>query len=383
MRRAGDERRERTRIDVGRETQDLRADRNAAIDEPFVLFLAERRRDDHEMRHHDGHALERRRDVLHADHAETRVVEQRDARAGDPIVEGDEHRRSDVHSRHRLGHALPSLHDREAKRFAVERRVAVWTAPPKRENDPESARVRELYRYCFAMEPRTRTRSVVTTIAGVAALALGGCNALLDNRPADLQGDVSATDPAVDADAGRGAGGDADASVPDPALGPGADSGGGAGDDSRSPQCLVETKPCGDVCVSIADPEYGCAGPTCERCAPEHGAAACVAGQCALAMCATGWANCNHLASDGCETDLASATSCGACGVTCPSGPHATSACLAGACSLQCAAGFGDCNRKAADGCETQLLKDKHNCGVCGQTCLVGSCEAGTCVLKP
>jgi hypothetical protein len=30
---------------------------------------------------------------------------------------------------------------------------------------------------------------------------------------------------------------------------------------------------------------------------------------------------------------------------------------------LQCATGFGDCNQKAADGCETEIPKDKHNCG--------------------
>jgi hypothetical protein len=71
-------------------------------------------------------------------------------------------------------------------------------------------------------------------------------------------------------------------------------------------------------------------------------------------MCAAGWADCNH----------------------------ADAACVAGACERQPAARFADCNRQAADGCETEILKDEHDCGECGRPCLIGSCQAGTCVWK-
>lgn len=232
------------------------------------------------------------------------------------------------------------------------------------------------------MQPPSPTCSALASLAAMAALALGGCNALLDNRPADLDADVLATAPPDEAGASPGAGRDADASVPDPGPTLGAESGTEGGPGSLSPQCRVGTKACGDVCVSIGDPDYGCAGPACARCAPEHGAAACVAGQCALAMCVAGWADCNALTSDGCEADLSSATSCGACAVSCPAAPHAVPACVGGACATQCEAGFGDCNHKPADGCETSLLKDKHNCGGCGQACLIGTCQAGICALK-
>jgi hypothetical protein len=208
-------------------------------------------------------------------------------------------------------------------------------------------------------------------------------DALLDNRPADINADLFATGPAGDAGALGEAQRDADAGMPDPTTAPGSDTSPDGGSESQPLQCLVGTKPCGDLCVSVEDPYYGCAGPTCERCAPVHGAGACVAGQCAIGTCAAGWANCNHLSGDGCETDLAGVTSCGACGVTCATGPHADAACAAGACKLQCATGFADCNQKAADGCETEVLKDKHNCGECGRTCLIGSCQAGSCVWKP
>ena len=239
-----------------------------------------------------------------------------------------------------------------------------------------------------SMEPSTRTPSIVVMALSLSTMAVFGCNALLDNRPADVNADLFATEPADDVDAARGAGRDVDASVPDPndpVLGadPGPDDVADAGTDSLAPQCAAGTKSCGDACVSMADPAYGCAADTCGSCAPVHGEAACVAGQCALGACAAGWGDCNHVATDGCETDLSSPASCGACGMKCPAPAHATAACIAGACAAQCAAGFGDCNLKPADGCEAQLLKDKHNCGACGTVCLVGTCQNGTCVWNP
>lgn len=222
------------------------------------------------------------------------------------------------------------------------------------------------------MSPPTRTRSVVTTIACVTALSAFGCNALLDNRPADINGDLFATEPAGEADSAPGAGRDVDASVPDPGdPGRGADPGAGGADSAATPG------------AADAAADADAAPPQCGPCAPPHAAGACVGGQCLLGACAAGWADCNHLATDGCETDLSSPASCGACGAACMDGPHASPTCAAGACALQCDPGFGNCNLRPDDGCEAQLMKDKHNCGACGQICIVGTCESGTCVWKP
>ncbi len=100
-------------------------------------------------------------------------------------------------------------------------------------------------------------------------------------------------------------------------------------------------------------------------------------------VCAPGFADCNESASDGCESDVVSSiTSCGACGVICPLKglPHTLPACVLGACERMCEPGFADCNRKAKDGCEARLAKDKRNCGECGRFCLFGKCVEGECV---
>ncbi|MDB4932517.1 MAG: uncharacterized protein JWM10_5001, partial [Myxococcaceae bacterium] len=110
---------------------------------------------------------------------------------------------------------------------------------------------------------------------------------------------------------------------------------------------------------------------------------ACAAGACAVGACAAGFADCNAAA--GCETDLALVTSCGACGVTCASGPHSTPTC-AGACGIACDAGFADCDGDAANGCEVDTTSDGGHCGACATvcrnatTCQSGACSTAVCV---
>jgi len=78
-----------------------------------------------------------------------------------------------------------------------------------------------------------------------------------------------------------------------------------------------------------------------------------------------------------CGVDLMSDDeNCGACGVRCPA-DDAFSArfkggmrCAAGSCQLVCNNGFADCNGLAEDGCEVNLANDdKNNCGECGNVC--------------
>ena len=73
--------------------------------------------------------------------------------------------------------------------------------------------------------------------------------------------------------------------------------------------------------------------------------------------------------------DAAGPDVCGACALA-----HASSGCVDGGCAVRlCAAGFADCNGVAADGCEADLATPGH-CGTCASDCGTGLCSAGRCV---
>lgn len=87
-------------------------------------------------------------------------------------------------------------------------------------------------------------------------------------------------------------------------------------------------KTCGQLCVPIDDPAYGCAADFCEPC----------------------WI------------------------------PGAVAKCSDGACAVaQCKPGFADCDGSAGNGCEVGLAIDDENCGQCKRSCGGASCVAGTC----
>jgi len=115
-------------------------------------------------------------------------------------------------------------------------------------------------------------------------------------------------------------------------------------------------------------------------CSAANGTPSCTNGSCQVASCNAGFANCDAAAANGCETRTGSdVNNCGACGVVC-STANGTASCTAGSCQLgTCNAGFADCNGLRNDGCETNL-NSNGNCGACGRACAVGqSCSAGTC----
>ena len=214
---------------------------------------------------------------------------------------------------------------------------------------------------------------------GILVVVAFGCNALLENEPgrldrgaSDTSGPAEQTSPTEPV-----SGGGADANAPSDPPDPPEES--PAPEDAGAP-CTTGSKTCGDLCVSLEDPFFGCGGPTCARCEVANATAACVLGACGIGACVAGFADCNALPVDGCETNLQTVNDCGACGLKCPVLENVAMACASGACTGTCAAGFGDCNGKVEDGCERNLLADKRNCGACGARCMFGRCEQGVCV---
>jgi hypothetical protein len=122
-----------------------------------------------------------------------------------------------------------------------------------------------------------------------------------------------------------------------------------------------------------ADPDH--CGSCTAVCSTNHMASrACTDGFCG-GTCAPLWGDCNNdLLSDGCETSLNTATSCGTCGLSCASGV----ACMNG----QCACSMAGQTACPTIGC-TDLTTDVKNCGGCGQACstnqIAVDCAAGVC----
>jgi len=114
----------------------------------------------------------------------------------------------------------------------------------------------------------------------------------------------------------------------------------------------------------------GACGAACNL---NHATASCTSGTCTVAQCSSGYADCDHNSSNGCETDLTTTSNCGTCGAVCNL-DHATAACMGGICTVaQCSSGWGDCDGNPSDGCETHLDTDTSNCGGCNQGCPVGA----------
>ncbi len=106
------------------------------------------------------------------------------------------------------------------------------------------------------------------------------------------------------------------------------------------------------------------------RCSVPHAVSMCTAGMCVRVRCETGYDDCDRMAANGCETSvLTDAANCGMCGVACPMGLP----CMAGRCS--CAGGGSICAGRCVD-----IVADTMNCGTCGNVCAAGQrCVDGVC----
>jgi len=143
---------------------------------------------------------------------------------------------------------------------------------------------------------------------------------------------------------------------------------------------------CDGQCVALATDIAHCGGCNTACPTPANGQATCSSGVCGLA-CATGFADCDGMASNGCEVDTRTTSAhCGACGMACTGGSNASAVCTAGTCGLTCTAGFGDCDTMPGTGCETDTRTSVAHCGACGMACTGGAnatatCAAGRCEL--
>jgi hypothetical protein len=153
--------------------------------------------------------------------------------------------------------------------------------------------------------------------------------------------------------------------------------------------CPQGTKACevaaGEVsCVSVADPEYGCARESCVPCTLPHAVEVCGGdGECAVGTCVPEFQNCDRIAKTGCEVDLnTSYDNCGACNSSCSAAvrdmPRTVSAqCSGGRCLVdECKDGYADCDGAATNGCE-HVLKPE-DCGRCGGCPGTTTCNVDT-----
>jgi hypothetical protein len=127
------------------------------------------------------------------------------------------------------------------------------------------------------------------------------------------------------------------------------------------------------------DPNNGCESNTssdpnnCGRCGGAcssfNGTPTCTNGVCGI-NCNPGYGNCDGSAANGCEvhTDT-DPNNCGGCNLPCVL-QNASAACVGGNCAIaSCAGGFANCDGVVGNGCETNTTNDVQNCSTCNAVC--------------
>ena len=127
--------------------------------------------------------------------------------------------------------------------------------------------------------------------------------------------------------------------------------------------CPTGTKPCYGKCVSTDLPDYGCGRAGCAPCGLQHATSNCSTstGECTVAQCAPHFDNCDKIAANGCETNIdESVAFCGGCTNVNICDPQQrqhvqTSRCGAGACYVyQCESDYFDCDGTFSTGCDSR-----------------------------
>ena len=143
--------------------------------------------------------------------------------------------------------------------------------------------------------------------------------------------------------------------------------------DSACQPCPVGQSACGTsgaaFCADLQTNDENCG--VCGKPCP-HGTS-CSQGVCTCPLTTCG-ADCVDTTSD--------VSHCGACDVTCSaSAPNEIATCVKSQCNVGCASPFADCDGVGSNGCESNLQSSASSCGACGRACIAGACNAGLCAV--
>jgi hypothetical protein len=78
-----------------------------------------------------------------------------------------------------------------------------------------------------------------------------------------------------------------------------------------------------------------------------------------------------------------SVSTCGTSCAPCATGANAVATCNGVQCGLACTADHANCDGVATNGCEVDLETDGANCGACGTSCNGQPCVTGVCQAPP
>src|SRR5262249_41370713 len=119
------------------------------------------------------------------------------------------------------------------------------------------------------------------------------------------------------------------------------------------PECLSNAC-CSGVCRNTSTDVNNC-GQCGNSCALANASNLCTNGACAINSCNAGWGNCNGVTNDGCERSLLTVSDCGSCNAACNLA-NASATCPSGTCQIAaCFNGFADCDGIASNGCEEPM----------------------------